>query len=66
MPSGLRDQVFRRAVEVFGSEDAAAKWMDEDAIGLPDRKPPSAFLGSPEDVEMVEAYLGRIEHGVYT
>jgi putative toxin-antitoxin system antitoxin component (TIGR02293 family) len=66
MPSGLRDQVFRRAVEVLGSEDAAGKWMDEDAIGLPDRKPPSAFLGSPEDVEMVEAYLGRIEHGVYT
>ena len=65
-PGGPWGRVFRRAVEVFGSEEAAAKWMDEEAIGLPDRKPPSAFLGSREGVEMVEDYLGRIEYGVYT
>jgi len=65
-PGRSWDRVFERAVQVLGSEEAAAKWMDEEAIGLPDRKPPSAFLGSREGVEMVEDYLGRIEYGVYT
>lgn len=59
------DRVFPRAVEVFGSEEDAAKWMDEEAIGLPQRQRPAALLSTREGIQMIEEYLEQIEHSVY-
>ena len=59
------DRVLSRAVEVFGSEEEAAKWLDTEAIGLPDRQRPAAMLHTPEGIQMIEEYLTQIEFGVY-
>lgn len=42
-----------RAVQVFGSEEAAAKWMGKEAVGLPSRQRPIDLLDSPDGIEMV-------------
>jgi uncharacterized protein (DUF2384 family) len=59
------DRVFARAIEIFGSEEKAAKWMDEEAIGFPHRQRPAAMLYTPEGIQMIEEYLEQIEHGAY-
>lgn len=65
VPGDSRDRVFRKAVEVFGTEEDAIKWMEEEAFGLPDRQRPIDLLNSPEGIEMVETYLEQIEHSVF-
>jgi putative toxin-antitoxin system antitoxin component (TIGR02293 family) len=54
-----------RATAVFGSRDAAEKWLGAPAIGL-DQRRPIELLSTPAGLELVEDYLGRIEYGVYT
>lgn len=65
LPGGAWDRVFQRAVQVMGSEDDAAWWMQEPAFGLPNRERPMDLMDTPEGVELIENYLEQIEHGVY-
>lgn len=58
-------ELLAHATSVFGSRDAAEKWLAAPAIGL-DRRRPIDLLSTPAGVELVEDYLGRIEYGVYT
>lgn len=53
------------ATRVFGTQEAAERWLDRPAIGL-NRRRPLDLLATPKGVELVEQFLGRIEHGVYT
>lgn len=58
-------KIFAHAIGVFGSEGAAAAWMNRPAIGLEHRKPVDLLVTNP-GTELVEQYLTRIEFGVYT
>jgi putative toxin-antitoxin system antitoxin component (TIGR02293 family) len=49
---------------VFGSEAAADEWLEQPAIGLNQRRPID-LKTTPGELELVEDFLGRIEHGVY-
>lgn len=58
-------KVFAHAIGVIGSEEAAGAWMTKPAIGLENRKPVDLLATYP-GMDLVEQYLTRIEHGVYT
>jgi hypothetical protein len=51
--------------ELFGSQADAEEWLERPAMALDQRKPID-LLSTPAGVEVVEAHLGRLEHGVYT
>ncbi|WP_028630117.1 antitoxin Xre/MbcA/ParS toxin-binding domain-containing protein [Metapseudomonas resinovorans] len=57
-------KVLARATQVFGSREAAERWMEARALGL-ERRRPIDMLSSAEDLEVLETFLGRIEYGVY-
>lgn len=58
-------EILARATKVLGSQDDAEAWLDRPALGLDGRRPLD-LLETPAGVELVEAYLGRMEYGVYT
>jgi putative toxin-antitoxin system antitoxin component (TIGR02293 family) len=58
-------EILAAATDVFGSREEAKRWLETPAIGL-DQRRPIDLLATPEGVEIVEQYLGRIAHGVYT
>lgn len=58
-------EILAHAIRVFGSQDEAERWLDRPALGLNGRRPID-LLSTPVGVEMVETFLSRIEHGVYT
>ena len=58
-------EVLARATSVFGSQDAAEKWLAQPATGL-DQRRPIDLLTTPAGVVLVEDFLGRVEYGVYT
>lgn len=53
-----------KAVDVFGSEKAAKRWMREPAIGL-NQAIPARLVSTAEGAKLVDTYLDRIEYGVY-
>ncbi len=53
------------AMDVFGSQEAAERWLTESAPGL-DGQRPLDLLASPPGVGIVEDHLERLAHGVYT
>jgi putative toxin-antitoxin system antitoxin component (TIGR02293 family) len=53
------------ATQVLGSQNAAEEWLSSPALGL-DEERPLDLLDTPAGVELVETYLGRMAHGVYT
>ncbi|MCO6060199.1 DUF2384 domain-containing protein [Pseudomonas sp. MOB-449] len=57
-------EVMKRATQVFGSREAAERWMEAPALGL-ERRRPIDLLANAEDLEVLETFLGRIEYGVY-
>lgn len=57
--------VTNQAIGVFGSLEAAERWLSEPAIGL-DRRRPIELLQSSEGTDMVKTLLGRIDYGVYS
>ncbi len=57
-------RILMRATAVFGSQDAAEKWMIEPAIGLDDQRPID-LLTTPAGSELVEEFLERLDFGVY-
>ena len=58
-------EILAHATHVFGSQAEAENWLDRPAIGLDQRKPIDLLRTHP-GVRLVEDYLTRIEHGVYS
>lgn len=58
-------EILARATAVFGSQEAAERWLGEPALGLNQRRPID-LLATPAGVELVEDLLGRLKYGVYT
>jgi putative toxin-antitoxin system antitoxin component (TIGR02293 family) len=58
-------ELLTRATAVLGSQAEAEKWFERPAIGLNQQRPID-LLSTPAGVELVEDYLGRLAHGVYT
>ena len=58
-------EVLALASDVLGSQQLAERWLERPAVGL-DGKKPLDMLSTPTGVELVETYLQRIKHGVYT
>lgn len=53
------------AVQVFGTEEKAARWMTTRLRQLGERTPEEVLTINPQSPE-VEALLGRIEYVVYS
>ncbi|HEY2977238.1 MAG TPA: antitoxin Xre/MbcA/ParS toxin-binding domain-containing protein [Burkholderiaceae bacterium] len=70
LDSNASDRVLRlvsvtdQAIRVFGSQEAAERWLSSPAIGL-DRRKPIELLGSTDGTDLVKALLTRMEYGVY-
>ncbi|MBV9785331.1 MAG: DUF2384 domain-containing protein [Acidisphaera sp.] len=58
-------EIFAQAMAVFGSDDAARRWLDRPALGLDGRRPID-LLATPAGIQLVESLLTRLEYGVYT
>jgi putative toxin-antitoxin system antitoxin component (TIGR02293 family) len=58
-------EILAKATSVFGSKQEAEQWFERPAIGLDQRKPID-LLATPAGTELVENFLVRLEHGVYT
>jgi putative toxin-antitoxin system antitoxin component (TIGR02293 family) len=58
-------EILSRATDVFGSQAAAERWLEQPAMGL-DHNRPLDLLATPAGVELVEQFLTRLEYGVYT
>jgi putative toxin-antitoxin system antitoxin component (TIGR02293 family) len=58
-------EVLAKATAVLGSQEEAEAWLQRPAMGL-DQRRPIDLLATPAGVEIVQAFLGRLEHGVYT
>jgi putative toxin-antitoxin system antitoxin component (TIGR02293 family) len=58
-------EILAKATSIFGSKEEAEQWLERPAIGLNQRKPID-LLATPAGVELVEDFLVRLEHGVYT
>ena len=57
-------ETLSQASTVFGSRDAAERWMARPAMGL-DGARPIELLRTLQGAELVTEFLGRLEHGVY-
>ena len=57
-------EILAKAIKVFGTQEAAEKWLERPAFGL-ERRRPIDLLATPAGAEMVKTYLGQIEYGVY-
>lgn len=57
-------ETLAQASAVFGSRDAAERWMARPAMGL-DGARPIDLLRTLQGAELVTEFLGRLEHGVY-
>jgi len=58
-------EILAKAAAIFGSKEEAEQWLERPAIGLNQRKPID-LLATPAGLELVEDFLVRLEHGVYT
>jgi putative toxin-antitoxin system antitoxin component (TIGR02293 family) len=56
--------IFDQAAAVFGSRDAAERWMVSPAFGLDHRRPIDVAC-TVEERRFVQTYLAQIEYGVY-
>ena len=57
-------EILARASEVMGSQRDAEEWLNEPAIGLNGYRPLD-LLATSAGADLVEAFLGQIEYGVY-
>jgi putative toxin-antitoxin system antitoxin component (TIGR02293 family) len=63
--TGKFAEILARATTLFGSQAVAEAWLERPAIGL-DQRRPIDLMTTPEGLELVEDFLGRVEYGVYT
>lgn len=64
MPRVKRATIVAKAAKVFGSRQAAEKWMLKPAMGLGGARP-TDLVRSEYGAKLVEQFLGRMQHGVY-
>ena len=57
-------ELLARAAVVFGEQEEAERWFDTPAMGL-DQKKPIDLVSTQVGAQLVDEFLGRIEHGVY-
>lgn len=60
----IHNEVTKRAIEVFGSEEKARRWLHTPNFALGDVRPVD-LLRTKEGTDEVLGILGRIEHGVF-
>lgn len=71
MPANLASKTWlfaetlARATETFGGKEEAERWMSKPAMGL-DGQRPIDLLQTVQGAELVNDFLTRLEHGVYT
>lgn len=53
------------AVQLFGSEEAAARWLTTPSMGLNHCRPID-LLTSPDGRKIVGQFLGRMKYCIYT
>lgn len=58
-------EIMAKASDVFGSDEAAERFLGEPALALNGMKPID-LLSTPAGAELVEKHLGRLDYGVYT
>lgn len=58
-------EIVAKAIDVFGSPEAAERFLEEPAMAL-DRNRPIDLLSTPAGAEIVEKHLTRLDYGVYT
>ena len=58
-------EILAKATALFGSQQEAELWLERPALGL-DGRQPIDLLATPAGVELIEAFLLRMEYGVYT
>lgn len=58
-------ETLTRAEDVFGSTEAAQRWLDTPAIALEGRKPLD-LITTPIGHDLVDDLLTRLDYGVYT
>jgi len=57
-------RVLERAIDVFGNRELAEEWLCRPCRYF-NSESPSAIVADPAGLQTVEAYLQRIEYGVY-
>lgn len=57
-------ETWRHAVDTFGTEERALRWMHQPLAELGERAPEHVLLEESQ-VDVVEAILTRIDYGVY-
>jgi uncharacterized protein (DUF2384 family) len=61
------DLIWARAIEVFGGEDLATKWMHTPLASLDQSTPEQyALSGDPAKQREVLTILGRIDYGLFS
>jgi putative toxin-antitoxin system antitoxin component (TIGR02293 family) len=60
----IAPETWRHAVDTFGSEERALRWMHQPLAELGERTPEHVLLEESQ-VDAVEAILARIDYGVY-
>ena len=60
----IAPEVWRHAVDTFGSPDQALRWMRQPLAELGERTPEHVLTEDPHS-NAVEAILARIDYGVY-
>lgn len=58
-------ELLAKAAAVLGSLAEAEQWFERPAIGLNQQRPID-LLSTPAGIGLLEDYLGRLAHGVYT
>lgn len=58
-------QVFQAALALFGSKEAAHRWLNHPVQGLGNKRPID-MLSTAEDTKLVLNLIGRLEHGVFS
>jgi putative toxin-antitoxin system antitoxin component (TIGR02293 family) len=58
-------ETLAKAAEVFGSREDAERWMSAEVMGL-DGARPISLMRTVQGAELVNEFLVRLEHGVYT
>ncbi|MEZ8463595.1 antitoxin Xre/MbcA/ParS toxin-binding domain-containing protein [Vibrio splendidus] len=59
------DAIFQAALVLFGSEEAAERWLKDPARGLGNKRPID-MLSTVEDTKVVLDFIGRLENGVFS
>jgi putative toxin-antitoxin system antitoxin component (TIGR02293 family) len=60
----IAPKIWRHAVDTFGNEERALRWMRQPLAELGERMPEQVLLEDRQS-DAVEAILARIDYGVY-